>query len=325
MTLIDSPNMLQYIDVLLKHGSYTKAAKDLYISQPYLTQTIKKIEQELGTDIINRNTSPLQLTEAGKVYYHYLESLEFESANLRKKLSRYSAADHTIIRIGILSSLGTFLLPLFIPKFLHGHQNINITIDEDLPERNEHKVLNGELDFYIGQNPETISPNLTVHECGKQSYYAVIPESSALYQKNRLFLEPRTIPLKELLNQPLILTASGSAIRRQIDHLLRKYNIKPRIIMESSNIYTVAELAKKDLGIAVVPECVIMPSKQCRYNLYPISNELLSLNYFIAYSADKTLTSAGKSLIAGFLEMVQLNIKQKSLKIMNALDQTIIS
>ena len=72
MAKINSLIMLQYIDVLLKHGNYTKAAQNLYISQSYLTQTIKKIENELGIEIINRQTTPLQLTEAGKIYYDYL-------------------------------------------------------------------------------------------------------------------------------------------------------------------------------------------------------------------------------------------------------------
>jgi len=54
MTKINSLNMLQYIDVLLKHGNYTKAAKNLYISQSYLTQTIKKVENQIGIEIINR-------------------------------------------------------------------------------------------------------------------------------------------------------------------------------------------------------------------------------------------------------------------------------
>lgn len=101
MVQIDSLNMLQYIDMLLKHGNYTKAAKDLYISQPYLTQTIKKVEQELEIEIINRHITPLQLTEAGKVYYQYLNSLETEQDLFRKKIAKYSSPDSSILRVGI--------------------------------------------------------------------------------------------------------------------------------------------------------------------------------------------------------------------------------
>jgi Transcriptional regulator len=87
MPKTDSLNMLRFLDTLLKHGNYTKAAKDLYISQPYLTQTIQSAEKELGIEIINRKSSPLQLTDAGRIYYQYLNSLETEKAIFKNKFS----------------------------------------------------------------------------------------------------------------------------------------------------------------------------------------------------------------------------------------------
>lgn len=72
MAQLYSQQTLHYLDILLKHGNFTKAAKDLYVSQPHLTQTIKRIETELGAKIINRDVIPLQLTAAGKVYHQYL-------------------------------------------------------------------------------------------------------------------------------------------------------------------------------------------------------------------------------------------------------------
>ena len=80
----DSANMLYYLDILLKHGNFTKAAKDLYISQPYLTQLIKRTEKELDITIINRQTSPLQLTEAGL----FLKTRAEEILQLTQQTSR---------------------------------------------------------------------------------------------------------------------------------------------------------------------------------------------------------------------------------------------
>ena len=90
MTKINSLNMLQYIDVLLKHGNFTKAAKNLYISQSYLTQTIKKVENQIGIEIINRQTIPLQLTEAGKIYHQYLVSLVDKQEQFKRKIKKYT-------------------------------------------------------------------------------------------------------------------------------------------------------------------------------------------------------------------------------------------
>lgn len=303
MALKDSPVMLHYLDILLKHGNYTKAAKDLFISQPYLTQAIQKVEQELGTEIINRHTGHLQLTEAGKVYYQYLETLEMEASQLQKKLELYTDPDQTKIRVGILSSLGIFLLPLFLPEYQQNNPTVKLLLDEKLPKTNESKVLKSETDFYIGQNPETVSPNLKVYECSKENYYGIIPDSSRFYQAGIRLLDLKSIAIKDLLQEKFVLTSSGSAIRRQMDQLFQKYKIEPAISLESDNIYTVVELAKNGLGLAVAPESVIYSLKPGNYNLFPVTE--LSLSYFIAHRMDKTLSKAEENFVTAFLKGIQ--------------------
>lgn len=303
MAKINSLIMLQYIDVLLKHGNYTKAAQNLYISQSYLTQTIKKIENELGIEIINRQTTPLQLTEAGKIYYDYLASLVDKQDSFRKKIQKYTNTDYTVIQIGVLPSLGTYLLPLFLPDFLQKYPNIKIELHEYIPKNSEEKTESKILDFYIGQNSETISHNLISHTCGKHCYYALIPESSKLHQKDPSIMECNHKFMKNLLQEKLILTSHGSAIRQQIEYLIQKYKIQPNIMLESSNIFTLVELAKKGLGVTFIPESVNICKKTNdeEYNLIPLPLELISLSYFIAYSANKTLSIIEKELINLFI------------------------
>ena len=69
----DPDIMLNYLETLLKESNFTRAAEHLYISQPYLTQLIKRVEKKLGTTIINRDKVPFTLTESGQIYYQYLE------------------------------------------------------------------------------------------------------------------------------------------------------------------------------------------------------------------------------------------------------------
>lgn len=301
MSLIYSPQMLQYLDMLLKHGNYTKAAKTLYISQPYLTQTIKKVEQELGIEIINRQATPLQLTEAGTIYYQYLRSLETNQDQLKKKLAKYTRSDRTIIRIGILPSLGTYLLPLFLTTYLRQHPQVTFDLVEDIPSNNERRLQTGEIDFLIGQNPENLPASLTTHAAGNHGYYAVIPQSSALFQPGKLHLPAGSLEIKDLLSEELVLTTRGSAIRRQLDYLFQKYHIQPRVLLESTDIFTVVALAKSALGVTFVPESVTISVEEPNFNLYPMPLETLSLAYFIAYAGTKTLLPTESELVEAFL------------------------
>lgn len=301
MSKYQNQNTLYYIDALLKFSNYSKAAESLYISQPYLTQVIKRLEKELDCQLINRSEQPYRLTEQGKVYYDYLGSLEAVYANMCRQINAITNMDTQTIKIGILPSIGTYLLPLFLPKFLHLFPESQIELIEDIPENNEQRLLKGEVDFLIGQNSSNLAPNLLAVSWGNHRYYAIIPHSCELYQENTAIIESGTMAMDRLLRQRLVLTAKGSAIRAQLDHLLSIYKIKPNIIIESSEIATVKHLAMADVGLTFIPESLVVAPCPSKFNIYPLPSEQLNLDYFIAHHRDRKLSDMDKGLLDSFL------------------------
>lgn len=300
MSQINSQNILYYIDAILKYSNYGKAAKSLYISQPYLTQVIKRIEKQLDCQLINRSDLPYRLTEQGKIYYEFLTTSENQYAKLIHEISAAKNTDSQILKVGILPSLGTYLLPLLLPKFLELYPNCKIELSEDLPEKNEKYTLNGELDFWIGQNSRNISPILNSIVLGKNSYSAIIPRSSNLYQEGVATIKEGTLDIKSLLSQNLILTRKGSSIRSQIDQLLSVYKVSPKIVLESTEIYTIRKLAMNNLGVTFIPESLRVDSNPSQYNIYPLPVEELSLDFFIAYHSDRILSELDLIFINSF-------------------------
>lgn len=296
----NNPEILTYLDALLRTGNFTKASQQLFISQPYLTQTIKHIEQQLGTIILSRQSVPLQLTQAGKLYYQYLEQLTLTEAQFHKSLNRLNHPDFPRLRLGILPSLGTFFLPLLLPGFSKNFPDVKIDLFEALPNETEHRLLHGELDLVIGQNPEIASPQLTMYECQSENYLAVIGQTHPLYQKAK----QTPIETEELLNQALILTTSGSAIRRQIDQLFMQYRQQPIIKLETAHIYTAILLAQEGLGITFAPQSAIEPFQNRNQALHlPISSTILCSKYYIAHERHMTLTKETQAFIHHFLQV----------------------
>jgi len=293
-------NTLCYIDALLKFSNYSKAAESLYISQPYLTQVIKRIENELNCQIINRSELPYRLTETGKIYYDYLGSLETVYANMRRQITAITDMDKTTIKIGILPSIGTYLLPLFLPKFMALHPECQIELVEDIPVNNEQRLLKSEVDFWIGQNSSSIDPTLCAVTWGKHRYYAVIPNSCELYQADATIIAPESLTIETLLQQNLVLTSKGSAIRMQIDNLLGIYKIKPNIVLESSEIATVKNLAMAGVGLTFVPESLAVEPRLSQFNIYELPIDLLNLDYFIAHNSNRVLSAIDAGLLDSF-------------------------
>ena len=300
------PKMIDYLDSITQHGSFTQAAKALYISQPYLTQSIQKVEESLGITIIDRKSKPLQLTQAGRIYYQQLHELIKQMNRMEKELLVHSHAWEEKIRIGILSSLGTYLLPFLLPNFMEKYAFSNFEIKEQLPEMSERDLTNKEIDFYIGQTPELANLTFEKRVSEKHYYYAIIPKGSRYYLENETMMSERTIEIKDLLQEKFVLTKPGSAIRKQMDELFYKYRVEPKVMMESENIYTIADLARKDVGLTIVPKSVLLPIEDFNgYNLYRLPADIISLKYFIAYLPDKQLSPMEKHFIDFFIKKME--------------------
>lgn len=286
--VLDVELQLQYLQALIKEGNYTRAAKELYISQPYLTQVVQRIEKQLKVKILSRQAGKIILTDAGQIYFHYLEDQLLAKQQLQHQLAQFSQSKQQIIHLGILESLGSYLLPQILPEYSRQHPETKVILSEHRLAENEQRVLDGTIDFCIGQLPLTQTAGLTVHTSGREQYFFLVPA------------EIREERIKVLLKYPLVLTAPGSSIRSQVDSLLKRYRIRPRVRLETHSIITAVRLAEKGYGLTIAPNSVVSYLQTRHVRLLPIPLRQLDLRYFIAYRADRTLRQGEQDLIRTF-------------------------
>ena len=295
--------VLHFIDVLLKESNFTRAAGELYISQPYLTQLIKRIEHKLGTKIINRDTIPFTLTEAGIIYYNYLETKISNRQKLAEQLIPYASPNKELIRIGVLESLGTFLLPELLPHFMLTHPNIKIQLSENFPRVSETHLLHEQIDCYLGQTPESLNQGLDFYVNGGENYFVIISPRSKYFKKGRFILEPNEYDIKDILQEPFVVSSSNSAIRHQVNGAFQKFHIKPNIILESSSIITATNLAIKGVGLTISAASIIKRMAQTPINLLPVDHNLIQIKYFIAVKHGQKINPGLQNLISAFKKL----------------------
>ncbi|MDF7637888.1 LysR family transcriptional regulator [Lactobacillus sp. ESL0791] len=295
--------VLHYIDVLLKENNFTKAAHELYISQPYLTQLIKRIEKKLGTQIISRKQVPFSLTSAGVIYYKYLEKAITDQQCLLQNLLPYVHPDNDIIKIGILESLGTFLLPELLPNFIKENPNTKIQLIENVPRSSESQLLNEQIDCYIGQTPEALTKGIKFYVNGGERYFIIISPKSKYFQKGKFILKPNEYNLKEILQAPFVASAPGSAIRHQLNGIFQKFHVKPNIITESKSVITVTNLAIHGLGLTISAASIIKRMAPTPINLLPIDPKFIRIKYFIATKDARKISPTLAKLITDFCKL----------------------
>ena len=107
----------EYFLAIVKERSISKAADRLYLSQPYLSQYLAKLEPNLGVTLLDRSHTPLRLTPAGELFYAYLERQDYLDRQLESDLRTLQSQKPPQLHIGVSTWRGSILLPDILPRF----------------------------------------------------------------------------------------------------------------------------------------------------------------------------------------------------------------
>lgn len=282
--------IVRYLEALVNEGTFTKAAKSLYVSQPYLSKYITKIENELKTPLVDRTHNPIELTYSGERYLLHMKSIQEQYDDMLNELSLISNLKKGRIRIGVQPLMGTFLLPMILPSFHKDYFEIEFKILEQSPKLTEQDIQESKLDFYLGLMPNN-DENLSSIVLSEDRCCVIVPKTSALYQTGLKRIEPFPYPLSILKNEKYVLTNHESGIRRQINEFFKQLNIEATIVLESRNIFTVSALARKGMGLTFLPENALSEIESFdQYNIFYIDPKIMYIRYFIAYKKNKALS-----------------------------------
>ena len=110
-------NCYQYVISIAENASISKAAKELFITQPALTKYLNKLEADLGVRLFDRSISPLQITYAGELYVQEGRKIIEMHKRLNQQISEMSNMQRGRLTIGINSERGSWCLPVLVPEF----------------------------------------------------------------------------------------------------------------------------------------------------------------------------------------------------------------
>ncbi len=223
----------------------TKAAQNLYISQPAVTMSIKKLENQLETKLFVRNKKGVTLTSEGKVLFEYVKQA-MESLRLgENKIENFKKLETGNIRIGIGTNLAKFFLAPHLEKFHKLYPKITVSLDTSMTDTLISKLEQDKIDIAIIADTNTNWKNLNV-EYSEEIQDIFIANNSYKDVINK------EISLKELSAYPLLLQAAHSHTRCFLDNFASKNGVKLNSIMELASYSLVIEFAKIGMGIGFV-------------------------------------------------------------------------
>ncbi len=245
-------NMKQalYFKTIAQYGTITAAAKQLYISQPSLSQTLRQIEDEVGTPLFDRSTSPFHLTYAGERYLKAVEAMLDIETRLKEEIESIRRDDGGRLRLGISVTRAMQVLPDVIPIFTKSYPNVTIELTEAASASLEGLLQKGQIDLALAAL-EANEANIAYELIEKESIGILAGKGSQLAQ-----LVPSGTPISlEMVEKEAFVSLDTSHSSRIIqDRLFRRYNIRPKILLETSSLEVARRVALKSGACMVLPD-----------------------------------------------------------------------
>lgn len=280
-----------YVSVC-NHKSFTSAAKALYMTQPAISHVIHDLELEVGTALLERAPKNINLTPAGFILFEKAKHLLSVYEDLEKDISNLN--ELAPLRIGSCITVAhTFLMQL-IESMNETYPDLTIPVTIASASIILEKLEKNEIDlaFIEGAFPQEKFNSI------KLDSYKIIPVCSPS------FIPFNNLSIQEFIKQPLLLREKGSAIRDVFDSELFLHNIEIQPLWTSSNSNALMKAAIKGMGIALLPENMILDKVEQgllkRLDIDEI--ELKNQNHLI-YNKYKQLNKSMNDLIIKTIEL----------------------
>lgn len=238
-------NELRYIVAVAQERNFRRAAEKTYISQPALSLAIQKLEEELGLKIFERGKNNISVTPVGTEIVAQAQRTLEEAERIRE-IAR-QGKDHLAgtLRLGIIYSVGPYLLPDLVPALRKLAPDMPLEIEENITGNLDTLLRNGKLDVIIIALPFGDSGIVT---------QAVYDEPfEVVVDNDHRWADRRSIKAEELSTEKVLLLDSGHCFSNQVAEACPELNRKGADIQQGTSFETIRNMVASGLGITVLP------------------------------------------------------------------------
>lgn len=294
--LINNPD---YFFTIVKELSISKAAEQLKLSQPYLSQYLSKLEHSLGVVLLDRTHKPLRLTPAGELFLTYLERQGFLDRQLKSDLQDLQDRKRPTLHIGVSPWRGSILMPDILPLFAQQYPDVQVVLHEaPVPELGELAAGN-QLDFCIMHIPGDLT-DLTYELVMRERVFLVgHKEHPLLHSLDSPYHAPKAFPdLKRLEHERILMLPPDWRLSKLLHNLFAVHNMDPQNILVTTNNATAINLAAENMGFAFLQESGIARTPYLdRLACFTVGDPPLTCPMAVVYKKNGFLSPAARMFI----------------------------
>lgn len=243
---------LQVFCAVAKHGSFTRAAEHLFMTQPAVTFQIKQLEEHFNTRLLDRGHGKVTLTSAGEVVLAYAERILDMSDELESRVAELTDELAGTLAIGTSTTIAAYWLPRLLERFKRQYPRVKPRVVVGNSQLTEGRVAARELDIGL---IEIVSDQPAIERRG-----AARDELLVICQPGHPLSRKRALQARDLLEHPFINRDPGNAVRDLAEDFFNHAGIAPDalpVCAELGSLATVKHLAAEGLGFAIASNAAI--------------------------------------------------------------------
>ena len=236
---------LEYFRVVAKTEHFRKAAEMLSITQPALSRSITKLEEELGTLLFDRIGRSVKLNKFGQLFLHRVENGLNEIAIGVEELNQLKNPYTGMVSISFLQILGIKIVPDMIRDFNNRYPDVEIRLFQNNIMASMEQLLSREVDLCLIPQIKD-NPKITWHQLFAEELFLYVPAHHPLADRD-------SVSLSELSQENFIAFKRELGMRDVIDGFCEQAGFSPRIKFEGEDVPTLAGLVSAGLGVTIIP------------------------------------------------------------------------
>lgn len=296
------PDYKEYIYAVYKERSFSKAAQKLFVSQPWLSSAVKKVEQELGASIFDRSTTPISLTDAGAYYIERVEQIMAIEQEIQQYFKELRASQGTELHIGSSMFFCTYVLPTLLADFRAMYPQVSLIFSEGSRQELLNKLLDGKLDFILEVEQMNTDKLHSIHWATEELVLAVPAQFSInqtlkeycysfdefLHRHDPSRRKP-TVPLHVFRDESFILLNQENDIHNRALQICRNAGFSPNAALYMTQMMTAYYLVCEGQGVTFLRSTIpdyVSPTNSVVF--YQLDDPLAIRNIYLSYSKKRT-------------------------------------
>ncbi len=290
-------HQLKVFEATARHGSFTRAAEELYITQPTVSSQIKQLSKTVGLPLFEQIGKKLYLTEAGQELLNTCQEVFQRLDNFEMKVADIKGTKQGQLRIAVITT-AKYFIPRLLGEFTQKYPGIEVSLKVTNHQQIRHRMQNNKDDLYIVSEPPD--------ELELNSQPFLDNPLVVIARRDHRFAEKTNIPIKMLNDEAFIMREQGSGTRRAVQNLFAQHHVNVRVRLELGSNEAIKQAITGGMGISVLSQhTLVSEGSNSELAVLDVTEFPIKRRWYAASLAGKQLSVIAQTFLDYLLDVTK--------------------